>query len=103
MLPVVIYGDSAKEDLRHIFSFYQNNFEQAQAEEAMVDILEEIERLAVTPMLGMSVKNKPNFKEWYFKKRQVKIYFQRLDTNAILVVRVWGAKRNPLRPQDIEA
>jgi plasmid stabilization system protein ParE len=86
-----------------MFDYYFDNFGSALAEQSLEDVYAEFERLAVTPMLGMSVKNKPNFKEWYFKKRQVKIYFQRLDTNAILVVRVWGAKRNPLRPQDIEA
>jgi plasmid stabilization system protein ParE len=49
MPPVVIYSNPAQSDLREIFEYFRASLEFVLAQQAVLEIIEEIERLAVTP------------------------------------------------------
>ncbi|NWJ49121.1 MAG: type II toxin-antitoxin system RelE/ParE family toxin [Chloroflexi bacterium] len=102
MPPIVDFTNRAKEDLRQIFEHWVRKYESDTYARLSGTLLKEIEKLAENPMLKRNVEGAPEYiKMWAIMNGSFRVYFERMDKNAIKVLRVYSAKRMELPPEEI--
>ncbi len=102
MPPIVDYSDQAVLDIDEITDFYLAILDAETATRLLTTLVDEIEHLAETPMWSNPIPGlSSQYRQWNIVKPSCKVYFERLDENAIRVLRVRGTKRKPLNPKQI--
>ena len=102
MPPVIEYSTQAQLDLDEILEYYLLTVDEDTAIKAITAILTEIDYLTNTPMLGRDIASEaPQYRVWPVFRSRYKIYFERVATDHIKVIRVYGSKRKPLGTEEI--
>jgi plasmid stabilization system protein ParE len=100
-MAIVKLTRKAQADLRDISYFYLKiNKEMAVHQKAT--IAKDLRRLADNPMLGSKDEDLGDpYRYWYVLGMEYRVYFKRLGSNSIKVLRIWPSRKPPLEPSEI--
>ncbi len=99
---IIDWSQKARRDLVKIGQFYLSVGKDPESVRRNLEqIVSDIEKIAGTQMLGSYDENIPNCQYWYALKTEYRVYFKRLDTNAIKVFRIWPSRQRAIKPKDV--
>jgi plasmid stabilization system protein ParE len=100
----VQYTTRARFSLRRIFSYIAlNAHDDEEYATATGRIIDELEKLAVSPFLGIQIKGHPaEHRYWLIVNKHYRVYYWRLDPTHIVIVQIRGVKQKPLTDEEVE-
>lgn len=97
------YTRKAFADILEITAYYLRISDLAATTRIVSAIYNEIQNLANSPSAGgVQVEDmSPRFRRWTILNRKYYVYFTRLKDGNIAILRIYSAKRKPLKPEEI--
>lgn len=100
----VQYTKRASASLRRIFTYLAvTALDEDEYIKNSARIIDELEGLAVKPLLGIQLKGHPvEHRYWLIVNKRYRVYYERLNPLQIIVIEIRGVKQKPLSDEELK-